>query len=75
MKRKFMATQTDISTFAQIVDKLRNKTEAELKLLYVQLFANEIEKEFEDITKTANFQTVTDDDIVKAIQKSRYGRK
>jgi hypothetical protein len=70
-----MATQTDISTFAQIVDKLRNKTEAELKLLYVQLFANEIEKEFEDITKTANFQTVTDDDIVKAIQKSRYGRK
>ncbi len=36
-----IAEQPSISAFAQILDKLRNKNEEELKLLYLKLFSNE----------------------------------
>lgn len=33
------------STFAQIVDQLRTKSEAELKMLYLQFFKNGLSEE------------------------------
>lgn len=60
------------SVFARIVDRLRGMSEEELKLLYVQLFSSGLEKEWKAITAEGNFENVTDEDIVKAIQKNRY---
>ncbi len=64
--------QSSPSAFAQIVDKLRNKSDEELKMLYLKFFANELNEEWEKITEEANFGGSTEDDIVKAIQKKRY---
>lgn len=60
------------STFAQMVDQLRTKSEAELKMLYLQFFKNDLSKEWNQITESANFKDVTEDDIIRAIQKNRY---
>lgn len=60
------------SAFAQIVDQLRNKSERELKLLYLRLFQNELQDEWKAITKDANFKNSTENDIIKAIKKNRY---
>jgi hypothetical protein len=68
-------TTTEISTFAQIVDKLRTKNEAELKLLYIKLFADELAKEWKAITKNAKMKNVSDEAIVKAVRKVRQSRK
>ncbi len=62
------------STFAKIVDELRTKTEAELKLLYVKFFADDIKKEWNDITNGAAFENTSEEDIVKAIQQKRYSK-
>ena len=70
-----IATQEKVSTFAQIVDKMRTMNEAELKLLYLQVCKDELIKEGEEITSQMNFENVTDDEIVKAIQKKRYPNK
>ena len=64
--------QTEPSAFAQIVDKLRDKSDEELKLLYLKLFVNELNEEWKQITEEADFKDATEDDIVKAIQKKRY---
>ncbi len=64
--------QSSPSAFAQIVDKLRNKSDEELKMLYLKFFANKLNEEWEKITEEANFGGSTEDDIVKAIQKKRY---
>lgn len=61
-----------ISLFAQMVDKLRNKSEEELKMLYLRFFQKEMENEWEVITRETSFENASDDDIVKAIQKNRY---
>lgn len=63
------------SAFAQIVDKLRNKTEAEIKMLYLNFFANDLKEEWQSITKEADFSKASEEDIVKAIQQNRYGKK
>jgi len=60
------------SVFAQMVDKLRNKSEAELKMLYLRFFKKELENKWKTITKDANFNNTTEEDIIKAIQKNRY---
>lgn len=60
------------SAFAQIVDQLRNKSERELKMLYLRLFQNELQDEWKAITKDANFKNSTENDIIKAIKKNRY---
>ena len=60
------------SMFAQMVDGLRNKSEEELKLLYLRFFASDLANEWKTITALADFNDATDDDIVKAIQKNRY---
>lgn len=66
-----IAEQPSISTFAQIVDKLRNKNEEELKLLYLKFFSNELSSEWENLTMDADFTNTSEEDIVKAIQKNR----
>jgi len=60
------------SIFARVIDKLRNKSEAELKLLYLQLSANELAEEWKNITAQADFKNATEEDIIKAIQENRY---
>ena len=67
-----IADQPSISTFAQIVDKLRNKNEEELKLLYLKFFSNELITEWENLTMDSDFTNVSEEDIIKAIQKNRY---
>ena len=69
-----ITSQETVSTFALMVDKLRMMDEAELKLAYIKLFKNELAKEWEAITSQANFEDVTDKEIVAAIQKKRYGK-
>ncbi|MBK5272312.1 MAG: hypothetical protein JJE22_14995 [Bacteroidia bacterium] len=68
---KFIEQQP--SAFAQFVDSLRNKSEAELKLLYTRFFKNDLKNEWKNIAKNANLSKVSEADIIKAIQKNRYG--
>jgi len=60
------------SVFAQVVDKLRNKSEAELKMLYMQLSADELVDEWKNTTESADFKNATEEDIITAIQQNRY---
>lgn len=60
------------STFAQMIDKLRNKSEEELKMLYLRFFSDDLINEWENITADADFKNADDDEIVKVIQKNRY---
>lgn len=64
--------QPSPSTFAQMVDKLRNKSEEELKMLYIKFFANELSDEWKSITQDADFKNANEEEIIKAIQKNRY---
>jgi hypothetical protein len=63
------------SAFALIVDKLKDKSEEELKLLYIKFFSKELAEEWSSITETSNFENVSEEDIIKAIMKKRYGNK
>lgn len=63
--------QTSVSTFAQIVDKLRNKSEEELKMLYTRFFSDELIEEWQKITSNGDFKEADENEIVKAIQKNR----
>jgi len=67
-----LSQQSQPSTFAQMVDQLRTKSEAELKMLYLQFFNNDLNEEWKNITKSSDFQNASEDDIIKAIQKNRY---
>jgi hypothetical protein len=60
------------SIFAQLVDQLRTKSDAELKMLYLQFFKNDLKEEWKEITQTADFKDASEEDIIKAIQKNRY---
>lgn len=62
------------SLFAQMVDKLRNKSEGELKMLYLKFFSADLKAEWNEITDTATFNNVTEEDIIKAIQQKRYNK-
>jgi hypothetical protein len=46
------------SFFAQFVDQLRDKSEAELKLLYTRFFKKDLKEEWKAITKSADFKKV-----------------
>ena len=72
MINKENAEQPSISTFAQIVDKLRNKNEEELNSLQLTLLSSELISEWENLTKDADFNNASEEDIIKAIQMSRY---
>jgi hypothetical protein len=60
------------SIFAQMVDVLRNKSEEELKLLYIRFFATDLKEEWKAITAPADFKDAGEEDIIKAIQQNRY---
>ena len=60
------------STFAQMVDKLRNKSDEELKLLYLKFFSNDLIDEWKSLTADADFGCADEDEIIKVIQKKRY---
>lgn len=64
-----LSQDAPFSTFAQIVDKLRNKSEEELTLLNMKFFSKELKDEWETITGETDFKTATEEDIIKAIQK------
>lgn len=61
-----------ISTFAKMIDKLWNKSEDELKMLYIKLFSTELIDEWKNITEDSDFGNVYEEEIVKVIQKNRY---
>ena len=67
--------QHESSTFTKIVDKLKTKSEQDLKFIYTRLFSEELAEEWESITNDANFSNISEDDIIKAIQKNRYKNK
>lgn len=69
------STKEPVSAFAQIVDKLRTKTDAEIKLLYMQFFKDDFIGEWKKITSEADFSHITDEEIVAAIQSKRYKSK
>ena len=68
-------TENNSSTFALLVDKLRDKSEEELKLIYISLFSKEISDEWSSITENSNFTNVSEEDIVEVIMKNRYSKK
>lgn len=72
---QIITTEKRVSYFAQIVDKLRGMSEEELKVLYIQLFKDEIAKDFEQISYEMTFANTTDEDIDMAFLKSRYPEK
>lgn len=52
--------QPSFSTFAQIVDKFRNKNEEELKLLYQKFFSNELTSEWGNLTADADLTNASE---------------
>ncbi|HEU4609941.1 MAG TPA: hypothetical protein VFS31_17595 [Chitinophagaceae bacterium] len=72
MKNEVKLSGSQPSFFAQLVDQLRNKSEAELKLLYIRLFKKELKEQWKAITKNTDFKKASEEDIVRAIQKNRY---
>lgn len=71
-KQLYMQAMQQPSTFAQIIDKLRDKSEEELKQLYLQLSTSDLIDEWKNLTENAVFGNAAEEDIVKAIQKKRY---
>lgn len=65
-------TENYPSAFAQLIDKLKDRSELELKLLYNRLQKDELIGEWKAITSESNFDSCSDEDIVKAIQANRY---
>lgn len=55
-----------------MVDKLRYKSEEELKHLYLILFQKDLEQEWIDITKDIKMNDVTEEMIIAAILSNRY---
>ena len=43
------------SIFTEIIDKLKTKSEQDLKFIYTRLFFEELAKERESVTNDANF--------------------
>jgi len=70
-----MFTENIPSTFALLVAKLKDKSEEDLKLLYINLFSKEIADEWFSITENSNFENVSEEDIVEVIMKNRYSKK
>ena len=58
--------------YKQIVNSLKTKSEDELKLLYINLFADELQKEWETITQKANFGSITEKELISMISKTKH---
>ena len=57
--------------YKQIVNSLKTKSEEELKLLYLSLFADDLQKEWKSITQKANFGRITEKELVSKISKTK----
>ena len=57
--------------YKQIVNSLKTKSEEELKLLYINLFADDLQREWESITQKANFGSITEKELISAISKTK----
>ncbi len=58
--------------YKQIVNSLKTKSEEELKLLYINLFGDELQKEWETITQKANFGSITEKELISMISKTKH---
>ena len=45
--------------------------DAELQLVYIKLFKDELAKKWAEITAEANFGDITDEELVEAVVKNR----
>ena len=54
-----IAKQPKNVLYKQIVNSLKTKSEEELKLLYLNFFAEDLQKEWKTITQKANFGSIT----------------
>lgn len=70
-----MEAETLTPVKESIVEKLKGKSEEEFKLLYIRLFADDIAKEWAEVTSGTAFNNVSDDEIIEAVMKERYGNK
>ena len=50
------------SIFADMVDRLRFKSEAELRMLYLKFFSEDLKEEWKDINKDAEFKGDSEED-------------
>lgn len=66
--------QSSNSTYNKMINKLRNKTEEELQLLYLKFFVDDLRNEWKEIANEGNLQKASDEDIIRAIQRQRYSR-
>ena len=57
--------------YKQIVSSLKTKSEEELKLLYINFFAEELQKEWVTITQKANFGNITEKELITRISKTK----
>lgn len=57
--------------YKQIVNSLKTKSEEELKLLYLSLFADDLQKEWKKITQKANFGRITEKEMILKINKTK----
>lgn len=60
------------SAFAEMVDRLRFRSEEELKHLYLLFFEMELEAEWVDITQNAKMDDVSENIIIATIVANRY---
>lgn len=52
------------STYNKMVNKLRNKTEEELEVLYLKFFIDDLRNEWKEITNGGNFQKALEENII-----------
>ena len=63
------------STFTQIVERLQTLSEAELKLAYVRLFQDDLNKQWQKLSESSSLKQIDEAEIDAAFLKSRYPNK
>ena len=67
-----IAKQPKNVLYKQIVNSLKTKSEEELKLLYLNFFAEDLQKEWKTITQKANFGSITEKELISTISKKKH---
>lgn len=67
-----IAKQPKNVLYKQIVNSLKTKSEEELKLLYLNFFAEDLQKEWKTITQKANFGSITEKELISTISKTKH---
>ena len=57
--------------YKEIVNSLKTKSEEEIKVLYLDFFAEDLQKEWATITKKANFGNLTEKELIAIISKTK----